>query len=125
VRATETTVEILSGTARVASHPRSYDKHKHTTQVAHMPRTHREHAEWTPERIVAWAKSVGPKTALLVEEIMKRITHPEQGSDRGPGQSEGRRISDAHRHSLLKYAALSGVIRQWPFTRSPNSSRPS
>jgi len=79
VRATETTVEILRGSSRVASHPRSYDKHKHTTQVAHMPRAHREQADWTPERIVAWAKSVGPKTALLVEQIMKRRMHPEQG----------------------------------------------
>ena len=79
VRATETTVEVLSGCSRVASHLRSYNKHKHTTQAAHMPRAHREHAEWTPERIIAWAKSVGPQTALLVEEIMKRRAHPEQG----------------------------------------------
>jgi hypothetical protein len=46
-------------------------------------------------------------------------------SDQGLAQSEGRRISDAYRRSLLKFAALSGVVTPWPFTRWPNSPRPS
>ena len=79
VRATETTVEVLKNNVRVASHQRSHQPHRHTTQAEHMPRSHREHAEWTPSRIVSWAKSVGPSTALLVEELMRRRPHPEQG----------------------------------------------
>jgi transposase len=79
VRATETAVEILRGGKRVASHARSFEKFKYTTEPAHMPRGHREYAEWTPARLVAWAKHAGPATAALVEEIMGKRRHPEHG----------------------------------------------
>ena len=39
----------------------------HTTDPAHMPESHRRHAEWTPGRIVAWAERTGPATAALVD----------------------------------------------------------
>jgi hypothetical protein len=44
-----------------------------------MPESHRKNLEWPPSRIIAWAKTVGPCTAQVVEEIMKRRQHPEQG----------------------------------------------
>jgi len=40
---------------------------------------HLKHAEWTPERIVSWAKSIGANAALLVEKIMTERKHPEHG----------------------------------------------
>ena len=44
-----------------------------------MPRAHRDHAEWDPPRIIAWAKKVGPACAAMVEGIMSRWKHPQQG----------------------------------------------
>ncbi len=44
-----------------------------------MPERHRRMAEWTPDRIVAWADKTGPNVAQLVAEIMSRRQHPEQG----------------------------------------------
>lgn len=79
VRATATTVEIFWRGKRIASHIRSYQKHKHTTLTEHMPEAHRQHSEWTPTRLVEWARSVGPMTAKVVEEILRRRSHPEQG----------------------------------------------
>jgi len=79
VRATATTVEILWSGRRIASHVRSYEKYRHTTKDEHMPESHRQNLEWPPSRIIAWAKSVGPSTAQVVEEIMRRRQHPEQG----------------------------------------------
>jgi transposase len=79
VRATETCVELMLGGRRITSHLRSYQKHKHTTKPEHMPAAHRAHAEWTPSRLLAWAKAVGPQTAALLEELMQRRSHPEQG----------------------------------------------
>lgn len=79
VRATATTVEIIYAGQRIASHVRSYEKFKHTTKPEHMPDSHRRNIEWPPSRIVSWAKSVGPCTAQVVEEIMRRRKHPEQG----------------------------------------------
>lgn len=79
VRLTRTTVEVFFRHRRVASHRRSYQPGRHTTDAAHMPDSHRRHAEWTPSRIVRWAESAGPSVAALVDAIMRTRRHPEQG----------------------------------------------
>ena len=73
------TVEIFHRGQRIASHLRSSRRGGHTTDPAHMPHAHRQHLEWTPSRLVHWGASVGPKTAELVEAILRERTHPEQG----------------------------------------------
>lgn len=40
---------------------------------------HQKHANWTPERIVSWAQTIGANTALLVEKILTERNHPEHG----------------------------------------------
>jgi transposase len=79
VRFNALTVEVFHRGQRVASHLRSHRRGGHTTDAAHMPRAHRQHLEWTPSRLVHWGQSVGPKTAELVEAILRERTHPEQG----------------------------------------------
>ena len=79
LRATEATVEVFRAGVRVTSHLRSGAKYGYSTKLEHMPRGHREYAEWTPIRLVTWAKNVGPATAGLVEEIMRAKKHPEHG----------------------------------------------
>lgn len=79
LRATETTVEIFNGGKRVASHVRSLSKNRFTTVKEHMPKAHREWAEWTPTRLLDWARLVGPQTAALIEGIMERRAHAQHG----------------------------------------------
>jgi len=79
LRATATTVELFESGRRVASHVRSAVKYQPTTAPAHMPAAHRAHLEWSPSRLIAWGATVGPATAALLEEIMRRRPHPEQG----------------------------------------------
>ncbi len=79
LRATERTIEILFSGRRITSHLRSSVPHGYTTKPEHMPKAHREYLEWTPSRLIAWARKVGPATAKLVEEIMRRRPHPQQG----------------------------------------------
>lgn len=79
VRATASAIEVFCSSRRVASHLRSYVRGAHTTEVAHMPKSHRLHAEWTPSRIVSWATHTGPATAALAQAIMASRPHPEQG----------------------------------------------
>lgn len=79
VRMTSTVIEVFHSSRRVASHLRSHAKGRHTTDAAHMPDSHRRHAEWTPSRIVAWAAKTGPATASLCEAILSSRPHPEQG----------------------------------------------
>ncbi len=78
-RYTENTVEIFHQNSRVASHKRSYKKGGYTTVKEHMPKAHREYADWTPERLVSWARKSGPNTAELVQNIMAKKIHPQQG----------------------------------------------
>jgi transposase len=79
VRTTTTTVEIYLRGDRIDSYPRSYQRGRHTTRSEHMPRAHREHAEWSPSRLIRWAATIGTETAKLVETILSERRHPEQG----------------------------------------------
>jgi len=79
VRSSAGTIEVFYSSKRVASHLRSFLRHKHTTDPAHMPESHRRYAQWTPSRIVNWAAATGPSTAKLIEEILASRPHPEQG----------------------------------------------
>ena len=78
-RFTASTVEIFYRNRRLASHVRSYVRGGFTTNHEHMPKIHRDHAEWTPTRMIEWAKTVGPKTAELVAALIKEKPHPEHG----------------------------------------------
>lgn len=79
VRTSANVVEIFSKNRRVASHKRSYAKGVALTEPAHMPSSHRRHAQWTPSRIVHWAQKTGPSTAQFIEALMASRPHPEQG----------------------------------------------
>jgi transposase len=79
VRISTRTVEIFFKSRRVASHLLERRRGGHSTEAAHMPESHRRHAEWTPSRIVDWAGRTGPSTAALVAAIMESRRHPEQG----------------------------------------------
>jgi transposase len=79
------TVEILHKGTRVASHLRSFQRGGHTTLPEHMPRHHREYVQWSPERLIRWARQTGPATAQVVEQILASRAHPVQGYRAGLG----------------------------------------
>lgn len=78
-RVTASTVELFNKGKRVASHRRSYRQGAHATVNVHMPKAHRQYAEWTPERLVRWAAETGPATAKLTEAILSSRPHPQHG----------------------------------------------
>ena len=73
------TVEIFLGGERIAAHRRSVSKRDPVTDAAHMPEGHRQHAEWTPERVLRWAETLGPNVSAFASALMKSRAHPEQG----------------------------------------------
>jgi transposase len=79
IRLSASTVEIFLKGRRVASHLRSFQRGRHSTDPAHMPDAHRRHQEWTPGRIISWAEKTGPATARLAQGILESRPHPEQG----------------------------------------------
>ena len=72
-------VEIFYKTQRIASHIRSYVANGYTTDTLHMPKHHQHQTEWTLERIVSWATTIGPETSRLVKTILTSRLHPQQG----------------------------------------------
>lgn len=60
VRLTATVVEIFLRGKRIASHLRSYQRGRHTTDPAHRPESHRRQLDWPPERLLSWAEKTGP-----------------------------------------------------------------
>ena len=79
VRLSATTVECFHHGKRVASHPRSAHRGRHTTVTEHMPRAHQRYADWSPQRLIRWAAKTGPATARVVETILASRPHPQQG----------------------------------------------
>ena len=79
VRISPAAIEVLHQHRRVTSHLRCYTNLRFITKPEHMPSAHRRYAEWTPERLCAWAAETGPATAAMVKELMARRPHPEQG----------------------------------------------
>ena len=59
IRSMPTTVEIFHHGKRIASHLRSRGKGEAVTNAEHRPRSHREHLEWTPSRMMNWARCQG------------------------------------------------------------------
>jgi transposase len=78
VRATQLAVEIYHNNKRVASHCRIKTPGRHTTVSEHMPPAHQKYLEWSPERLVNWAKKTGPHTAQLVQVLLQSRQHPQQ-----------------------------------------------
>ncbi len=79
VRYTAYTVEIFFRGNRVASHIRDDTRGRHSTINEHMPKSHREYLEWSPSRIISWAKTIGISVAEVVETILNTRGYPEQG----------------------------------------------
>lgn len=78
VRITQNTIECFYRGNRVASHRRSHHKGRHTTVPAHMPESHRQAGDWSPERLAHWAAKTGPATEKLILTVLTSRKHPQQ-----------------------------------------------
>ena len=79
LRIGERTLEVLHKNRRVAAHAIDPRRGAYTTLAEHMPASHREHAQWSPAKLVAWGERVGAACAAVVRWQMEHRPHPEQG----------------------------------------------
>lgn len=79
MRVTATTVEILHEGRRITSHKYDERQNKHTTKREHRPKAHQYVSDWNPERVVNWAKQIGPAATHLVEQVLHRSRHAQIG----------------------------------------------
>ena len=95
-------VEIFHRGKLVAAHQRSLRAHRPTTVADHMPSSHRRYRDWTHERILREATSIGDDTAALVEVILRSqrerqgyiVMHASSGSKGAWRASPKTHISD-------------------------------
>lgn len=78
-RVTDNIVGVFHKGQRVASHPRSWQKGRHSTIKAHMPESHRRYGEWSPQRFTQWAHKIGPETGRVITACLNDRRHAEQG----------------------------------------------
>lgn len=78
-RLTAETLECFRKGQRVASHLRSPLKGRHTTVREHMPEAHRQYGDWSPQRLIDWAKQTGDATAGVITTVLSERRHPQQG----------------------------------------------
>jgi transposase len=127
LRLTIKTVEVLHKNIRIFTHVRNHQKWKYTTIPEHLPDAHRAHAEWSPQRIVGWAKGIGDSTAELVAAILRSKAHPEQGyrswlgilrlsrhygNERVEAACKRALLTGKHRYIAVKEILLRGLDRQ-------------
>ena len=62
---------------QVSSHVRKYYPGM-TTTPEHMPERHQKHLQWSPERLMNWAQSIGDEVLKWVKSLLAQKDHPEQ-----------------------------------------------
>lgn len=79
VHAGDNTLAIFHQGRQVAIHPRAHHAGGHTTDTQHMAKAHRKHQEWSPQRFLRWAQSIGPHTQTVIQYQLESRRHPEHG----------------------------------------------
>lgn len=69
-RVTSDTVEVFHRGERVASHARSDEKYRHTTDLKHMPEAHRAHFTGGDD-LLEWSAKMGAMTHAMMQRILE------------------------------------------------------
>lgn len=111
LRVTRTTVECYYQNQRIATHLRSF-RSGHTTLKDHMPKAHQTYIEWTPERLMNWAKTIGPSTEKLIQAVIQSRTIPQQSYRACLGILRlGKSYGDLRLENAAKRALIIGATR--------------
>lgn len=115
IRITKNAIELFHNDSRIACHIRDDTPRLYTTQEAHRPESHRQHALWqSAERLQAWSESIGPYTQKLILQLFadsKRHLHQKERSALGI-----LRLSHAYSDELLERACeKASAIGTWRY----------
>ena len=110
IRATEKTVEIFYQRQRRASHRRSRDSGRYSTEKEHMPPAHQKVSDWSPERFLRWAEEIGPYTTQLIADVLDARRHPQQAYRSCLGiLGLGKRYTNARLEAACRRALPAGI----------------
>jgi len=117
-RITADCIECFQQRKRVSSHLRSSQKGRHTTVIDHMPKGHREYADWTPERLISWAMKTGPNTATVTEAILASREHAQQAFRSAMGLISLGKVYTPERLEVACELALEGQASNYKSVKS-------
>lgn len=63
---------------RVAMHAKSQEKGCHTTKTEHMPEAHKYFSEWSPDKFITKANTLGVNVVNIIKHILNERRHLEQ-----------------------------------------------
>jgi transposase len=134
-RITAKTVEIFHRGKLVATHLRSLRQHRPTTLAEHMPSSHQRYRDWTHERILREAATIGDDAAALVEIILRSRPHPEQGFRSCIGilglakRYDAERLDAACARALAlgtrSYSSVAAILKNVPNSKPADPEQPS
>jgi transposase len=115
-------VAIYYDNIRIAQHKRDRRQNEYTTIPEHRPPAHRYVAEWSSERFLRWAASIGEDVALVIAKVLESRKYPEQAFKVCMGILNLVKIYDAERvnnacrraHSfgIYSYTRIENMLKQ-------------
>jgi len=72
------TVSIYTGGERIAFHKRDTKLHRYTTNLDHLPSTHRYVADWHPEKFLKWGAAIDKDVEAYIQGMFDRSSYPEK-----------------------------------------------
>jgi len=71
-------VEVYYKYNRIAFHQRKHKPYGYTTITEHLASAHKFITEWTPQKFINWAESIGESVKEYILKILEKKQHPEQ-----------------------------------------------
>jgi transposase len=119
LHAKEYLIELFFHNKRITSHARKYYSGM-TTEPEHMPVKHEKHHQWTPGRLMNWAKDIGDEVLVWVKTVLNQRQHPEQAyrvclgllnlSRSYPAQRLNKACLIANKNSLYKLKHIKDIL---------------
>lgn len=115
-------VEIYYKQSCIAVHSRDQRSYCYTTEKDHMPSQHQFVSDWSSEKFLDWAKSIGPECEEYIKKILDKRQHPEQSYKSCVGilqfskKIENKRLNDACKRALTfqaySYQMIKNIIEK-------------
>jgi transposase len=118
----KSTIDIFYKYELIASHERSKNPYRYTTEKAHMSTFNQHIAEWNPERFIKEASLIHPDVESYIKEVLLTKKHPEQGYKSCQGiLSFAKRVGHnrlikacqrGHIYTVYNYKIIESILKQ-------------
>jgi transposase len=113
VHSDSSTIQVYLDGERVASHSQGAEDFRYSTLEVHMPPNHRFWKGMNPDKLLASASMVGEAMTVLIQKVLDRKQHPEQGYRAALGLLDlAKRFGKERLNAAAARALHFGVLRR-------------